>query len=100
MVKDDEASLTTTTVATGLNFPEFTLIDSDGARYSVVKATPFGRKSAWLDMGTSQFRVFLELRTNGKLDLASAKALVKDSDGSRAIDGAESIAQLIEACRH
>src|SRR5713101_3741719 len=67
VVKDDEESLTTTTVASGLNFPQFKVIDSDGMEYSIRKVTEFGKQSILLNMGTKQFRVFLELEGDGKI---------------------------------
>jgi hypothetical protein len=103
-VKDDEESLTTTTVASGLNFPEYFVIDSQGAKYSVIKVTDFGRKSTILDMGTTAYRVFLEMKSAGQADLSDAQALVEKSiaDPSTAarqtIRSTKSIAELIERC--
>ena len=102
VVKDDELSLTSTTVSSGLNFPEFQLIDSGGARYSIRKVTEFGKKSAFFDMGTTPFRVFLEMKSEGPASLSSAKSLVlaaAGQAGKQAIDGAQSHAELIDACR-
>jgi hypothetical protein len=109
-VKDNEESLTTTSVATGLNFLEFTLLDSDGHKYTIVKVTPFGWKSPLLDMGSSPFRVYLELKSRGVLSLVEANSMVRAAaraggevqdahDVSRAIDGATSFLRLIEVCR-
>lgn len=109
-VKDDEERLTTTSGATGLNFPELTLLDSEGALYTVRKVTEFDRKSAVLDLGTSHFRVFLDLKAGGTASLAGAKALVKEvalssedlQDGqaaAQAIDAAGSFPELIEVAR-
>jgi hypothetical protein len=114
LVKDDELNLTTTTVASGVNFPEFKLITADGAVYSIVKVTEFGKKSTFMDMGTSQFRVFLELKRDPEMTLQTAKAFVLgvalspngDVSGERGaaiarkrIDGCKSFAELVEACR-
>jgi hypothetical protein len=109
-VKDNMESLTTTSAATGLNFPEYTLLDSSGTIFTVEKVTELGRKSVILDMGTSQFRVFLELRANGKPSLEKAKSLIKkmtfsrgqiqDIEGvSQKIDSAKSFPDLIEVSR-
>jgi hypothetical protein len=115
VVKDDEESLTTTTVASGLNFLEFKVIDSSGMQYSIVKVTEFGKRSVFSDMGTKPFRVFLEMKHEGKLSLPKAKDLARtvalDPNGvvsstahgpeiaTRTIQGAESVAQLIQVCR-
>jgi hypothetical protein len=115
VVKDDELGLTTTTVASGLNFPEYKVIDSAGTAYSVLKTTDFGRKSAFTDMGTTPFRVFLEMKSDGKIDLSKAKTLalgaalhphgvVSGTDhgaemATRAIQGTQSVAELIQVCR-
>jgi hypothetical protein len=95
VVKDDELSLTTTTVASGLNFPEFTLLDASGAKFSIRKVTDFGRKSTILDMGTTPYRVFLPLKSEGTLSLAQAKALIANPE----VEAAHSIPELIEALR-
>ncbi len=95
VVKEDELNLTTTTVASGLNFPEFVVFDSGGAKYSIAKVTEFGRKSVILDMGTTPYRVFLPLKSEGTLSLAQAKALVANPAGEQA----HSISELIEAQR-
>jgi hypothetical protein len=99
LVKDDEESLTSTTAASGLNFLVATLIDSSGARYSIPRVTDFGRKSSFLDMGTTPYRVFLELKPEGKVDLAQAKQVVLAEEPEAALDGVGSLAALIEACR-
>jgi hypothetical protein len=104
VVKDDELSLTTTTVASGLNFPEFAVLDSSGARFSVSKVTDIGRTSTILDMGTTPYRVFLEMKNEGKLGLEESKSRVSDSADSRgaamrALVGVHSMAELIAACR-
>jgi hypothetical protein len=115
VVKDDEESLTTTTVASGLNFPQFKLIDSGGMEYSIRKVTEFGKRSVFADMGTRPFRVFLEMKGEGKIGLAKAKALVQgvalDPNGvvsvtphgaeiaTRTIQGAQSLTELIQVCR-
>jgi hypothetical protein len=111
-VKDDEASLTTTTVASGLNFPEFAVIDSQGAKYSVTKVTDFGRKSTILDMGTTPYRVFLEMKSAGQAGLSDAQALVESAMADpnadpataqvaqRTIRSTKSVAELIERCHN
>jgi hypothetical protein len=74
--RDNEPSLITTSVANGLYFPEYKLIDASGAQFSVRKVTQFGRKSVVFDMGTSHFQVFLELKREGDISLKKAKARV------------------------
>lgn len=114
-VKDDEASLTTTNGASGLNFLEYQIIDSDGKRCSVKKVTDFGKRSALLDMGTTPFRIFLELKCKGNLSIRDAKALVLNAAlapngvvsgtdhgaevAKQRIESCTSVAQLIDACR-
>ena len=114
-VKDDEESLTTTTVASGLNFPQFKVIDSGGTEYSIRRVTEFGKRSTFLDMGTNPFRVFLEMKWDGKISLTDAKALVLavalEPNGlvsgtahgaqiaTQRIQGVQSFDELIQVCR-
>lgn len=108
-VRKDERSLTSATIASGLVYEEYTLIDGNGARYAVGKVTEFGKKSGFWDMGTSQFRVFIELKAKGKMSLGELKAMAKATAGrddnvpdkqaaERAIDGAGTVAELIAVC--
>ena len=115
VVKDDENSLTTTTVASGLNFPEYVIIDSGGAKYAVASVTQFGRKSLFADMGTSPYKVFLDLKRQGTISVADAKALALNTAlqpngltsgtdhgeeiARHTIESCQTLAQLIEACR-
>lgn len=115
VVKDDEQSLTTTTVASGLNFPQFKVIDSAGMKCSIRKVTEFGRRSIVLDMGTTPYRVFLQMEAGGTISLREAKSIVLDialePDGlvsgtphgaqiaTQTIQGVQSLAELIEVCR-
>jgi hypothetical protein len=108
--REDEPSLITTSVASGLYFPEYKLIDANGAQFSVRKVTQFGRKSVIFDMGTSRFQVFLELKREGVVSLEKAKARVLavaiQSDGIHAnakiatpkIESARSFPELIRMC--
>jgi hypothetical protein len=112
-VKDDQDQLITTTVASGgLYYASYVFIDSAGNQYSVNGATAFGRKSAWLDMGTSQFQAFIELTPRGKIELEKAKEMAldaifkpgdRDADAREAVkakvDGAASFPELIEICK-
>lgn len=109
LVKADQNSLITTSAATGINFIEFTLIDSAGRRFSIPSATPFGQKSVWLDMGTSRYQVFLQLKPERAPSLPELQALIKQTAlrpdavkdpaaAARKIDAATSIPQLIEIC--
>jgi hypothetical protein len=73
-LKPDEARLISTTVASGgVYHAGYILIDSEGMEYVVKQATPFGMKSPWLDMGTSSFKVFLDLKPKSRLTLEQAK---------------------------
>ena len=64
-VKDNQEGLITTTVASGLPFTEFRLIDFGGSQYSIRKVTPFGKTSVFLNMGTKPFQVYLEFKREG-----------------------------------
>ena len=77
-VFDDEESLITTRVATGVPYGEMAMIDSNGELYKTVRITPFNRKSVWLDMGTSPYQVFLDLQSKGKPSLDKIKAIMID----------------------
>ena len=112
-VYDDEETLTTTSAATGKYYPEFVYIDSAGTEYEVTGVTEFGRKPAWRDMGTTPFRVFLRMKSKGKIPLEKAKPIVlkagaepkelMGADGvgnaTRRIGNARNFAELIEVCR-
>ena len=99
VVKGNELDFTTTTVASGLNFPEFALLDSAGARFSIGKVTDFDRKSTILDMGTTPYRVYLPLKGEGSLTLPAARALVTGGKSVPAAENAKSMRELIEVCR-
>jgi hypothetical protein len=45
LVYDDQASLTTTSISSGVPYGESTLIDSAGAAYVVKKVTDFGQQN-------------------------------------------------------
>lgn len=61
-VRDDAATLTSATLASGMNFRERKLIDSSGKIYEVKNATIVNNARAWWrDMGTSQQSYFLQL---------------------------------------
>jgi hypothetical protein len=97
-----------------VGFPEYRFIDSSGTQYSVKKATEFGRRTPSLDMGTSPFQVFLEMKSEGKISLEKAKSVALEAalkpegvlgpDGkeiaTQRIRGAKSIPELIEVCRN
>jgi hypothetical protein len=76
IVEDNQERLITTTVSSGVSFPEYRFIDSGGMEYRVKKVTEFGRKNAFFDMGTSPFQVFLEMQPKGIISLKKAKALL------------------------
>lgn len=114
-VRDDEQSLLTTRITTGLNFLEARIVEPSAGLSTVARVTPFGQKSWLLDMGTSPFRMFLDLRRGKPLTLDKAKALVMeavhqpygayaDSPGrvqnaNEKVQACRSIPELIEACR-
>ncbi len=87
LVMDDENSLITTSVASGgIYCGGYLFLDSSGVRYQAKNATAFGRKSAWLDIGTSQFQVFMELEAKGPLALKKAKSMAIESAIKPAVD--------------
>ena len=115
IVKNDEASLITTSVANGgVYYASYTFIDSARTEYVVKKATAIGQKSVWMDMGTSRFKVFLEMKSKGRIGLEQAKAMalaaattpdvaVTGAHGKEIatskIGRAKTFSELIEACR-
>ncbi|HLK61904.1 MAG TPA: hypothetical protein VKU19_00595 [Bryobacteraceae bacterium] len=104
VVKEDEQSLITTTVASGLNFPQFQMLDAAGVRYSIHKVTEFGRRSLLRDLGTGQYQVYLDLKREGQLSLDRAQAIVLDAAPNRnaaaeRIRAVRSFSGLIEQCR-
>jgi hypothetical protein len=108
VVKPDEFKLTSTNIASGLNFEEFTLIDAAGRQFSIPRVTEFGKTSGLFDMGTARFHVYLHLKSAGQPSLADLKSLVKQmirpdsvkdpAAAARKIDAATSPAHLIEIC--
>jgi hypothetical protein len=76
-VVDDEVSLTTTKVSAGAVYMNLRIIDAGGKLYEVVKETqPEGRSPAWRDLGTSNYRVHLELKRLRDPSLDQAKRVV------------------------
>ena len=79
-IKPDEDSLITTRVADGGNYYRACdLIDAAGIEYDVTGVWEFGRKSAWLDMGTTPYQVYLGLRVKGPIALEKVKQMVLDA---------------------
>jgi len=72
-VKDDEI---TTRVASGFYFPEYKIVDAGAMEYSVERVTDFGRKNPFFDMGTSPFKVFLDLKRARQSSLEETKARI------------------------
>ena len=100
LMKENLNSLTTATVASGPNYEAFIVLDSDGTQYTIQRVTEFGKKSVFLDMGTSQFQVFLALKAKGKLSLEQAKSLVKELAFSRGeVQNTVTAARLIDAAQ-
>lgn len=113
--KANADELLTTKVASGMWFPEYMLLDSDGMYYDILKQTEFGKKSPWLDMGTSSFQVYLKLKSLKKVDLAEAKELVLKSAitpygpastpkgeqiARETVGASRSVAELVQACEN
>jgi hypothetical protein len=73
-VYDDEDSLTTTTTANGTGYTEYQVIASDGMTHSILKQTQFGRRAWFMDMGTTPFHVFLEMKKGGVNNVAESQS--------------------------
>jgi hypothetical protein len=115
-VYDDEESLTTTRVSSGLYYGDMALFDSNGELFQTVGITDFDRKPAWRDMGTSPYRVFLQLKSKGKPNLDKIKAILIDvarenhatgldypnglDVATRKIQSCNSVPELIKECRN
>jgi hypothetical protein len=111
-VRDDQLTLTTTTLASGLNFPERRIVDSTGAVYEIKSAVAVDPSSPWWrDMGTSQQAFFLELEKSPSSSFEDIQRLVLDELASpqgvwqgseRAVTKVKafgSVEELIAACR-
>lgn len=107
----DEERLTTTTIASGLNYLELHILDSSGARYSIRKVTNLDNHSGFFNMGTASDRVFLHLKSEGKLTLDQAKSTIKavaarhpqvqnTKAADQEIGGAKNFRELVEMCGH
>lgn len=74
---DSEEPLITTRMSSGVTFAQSRVIDSGGGLYTVVGAIPVGKVvSAWRDMGTTPYRIFLRMRREKTIDLGQARALI------------------------
>lgn len=115
LVKDDERTLITTSVASGgVYYSAYRFIDSASMQYVVKNATAFGKKSVFFDMGTTPFQVFLDLKPVGKIGLAKARSIVLAAAtkpegaigphgkeiATDKVGGAKSIRELIEVGRN
>jgi hypothetical protein len=111
-VRDDEVSLTSASMASGLSFMERKIVDSAGAIYEVQQATTVGKTASWLrDMGTSQRRYYLELQKSRAAGLDGIKRLVieqvespqgvwrGDAKAIARVRGFSTVADLIAGCR-
>jgi hypothetical protein len=112
-VRDDEQSFITTSISTGLFYPDFKLVDSDAVQYTILKETPFGKTSGFFDMGTKRYQVFLKLKREGVMPLQKIKdevlkvALQENGEAApprgpriatEKIQGAKTIGELIDRC--
>jgi hypothetical protein len=115
-VEDDEVSLTTTRAASGAVYMNLKLIDSAGTLYEVVRESqPEGRPSSWRDMGTSNYRVHLELKRVKTVNVDQGREMVLDviraprslwslyPEGTRVaaerVGAFRTVPELIEGCR-
>ena len=110
-LRTNEERLTSTTASSGVNFLELHILDSSGARYSIRKVTNLDNRSGFFNMGTASDRVFLHLKSEGKLTLDQAKSTIKATAARHAqvqnanaadqeIGGAKNFRELIEMCGH
>jgi hypothetical protein len=115
-VFDDEETLTTTRVSSGFYYGDMAMIDSGGDLFKTVRITDFDRKPAWRDMGTSPYRVFLDLQSKGKPNLDKLKAMLIDvarenhdtgldypnglTVATQRIQVCKSVPELIKECRN
>ena len=86
-VFENEERLTTTTQSSSFNPLTQQIIDSNGGLYSVKKATPVSEmRGVWRDMGTSSYRLFLEIKLDKQIDIGQAKHMVLESVRSPSSD--------------
>jgi hypothetical protein len=108
-VYKDESALTTTRAATGIAYTLYTILDSAGVQYAILKVTDFDNQSGFLNMGTKSYRIFLQLKSKGTPSLDKAKATLKattlgydqvqnKSAADEAIGGAKTYRELVEMC--
>lgn len=109
--RKDEKQLIETNTAVGITYEDYTILDSSGAQYSIRKVTAFNRPrfGDFFSMGTSTFKVFLQLKSHGKPNMAKAKETLNavamrsseiqnKSTATREINAARSFAELVELC--
>src|SRR5262249_31452722 len=73
-------ALTTTTQSSSLIYTAQRIIDSKGGLYEVKTASPIGEvRSAWKDMGTSPYRVFLEIRFREQVSVEDVRKMVLEN---------------------
>jgi hypothetical protein len=79
-VVDTELAFTTTSVSSGRSYTTQKIIDSKGGLYEVKSATPIGEvRSAWLDMGTTPYRVFVEMKLRKTVSVDDARSMVLEN---------------------
>ncbi len=111
-VRDDELGLTTTTLASGLNYVERKIVDSSGALYAVRSAVAVDPGSPWWrDMGTSQQAYFLKLEKGAKSSFEDIRHLAlkelespqgvwqSNSNAAAKVKSFRDIASFIAGCR-
>jgi hypothetical protein len=76
-VFETELAFTTTSKSSSLAYTSQRIIDSAGGLYEVKTATPIGKvPSEWTDMGTTPYRVFLEMKFRKKVSVDDARKMV------------------------
>ena len=79
-VVDTEAAFTTTSKSSSLMYTALQIVDSKGALYKVDTATPMGDVgSAWKDLGTKNYRVFLDMKFRKTISVDDARKMVLEN---------------------
>jgi hypothetical protein len=76
-VFETELAFTTTSQSSSLAYTLQQIIDSRGGSYEVKTATPIGEvPGVWRDMGTTRYRVFLDMKFRKRVSVDDARKMV------------------------
>lgn len=109
-VVDDSRRLTTTRGSSGVCYSELRIIDRTGLLYEIVQSTDFGRKPWMIDLGTSDYRVYLALKPKGTLTVDKTRKLLIDlvkepggtwhqEEAEERLNGFRTMDEIVEGCR-